>query len=63
MCKLSELDKERIRESIYDVDEAMSDLEYYADHEYDVSDEYKLKVEMLVEARRGLARLIDNEFD
>lgn len=63
MVDLNESDKDRIRNSIHDVDEAMSDLEYYAEHDYDVSDEYKLKVKLFVEARRELARLVNSEFE
>lgn len=60
--ELTDFDKERIRESIHDTDNAMSDLEYYAEHNYNVSEDYTLKVRTLVEARRELAKVINNEF-
>lgn len=61
--ELTDFDKERIRDSIQDTDDAMSDLEYYAEHNYNVSEDYALKVRILVEARRELWRLINNEFE
>ena len=60
--ELTDFDKERIRDSIHDTSESMSDLEYYADHDYNVSENYILKVKIFTDARRELAKVIDNEF-